>query len=281
MDETGKHSSDWKVQYLRFVHFGDHADHISLPWEQSEAGQRVPVCESKMIHSYDHRDATFDQCSRKDIISGRPRLTSIPEKRDIEFGVQPRYFIDEEFERQLFSKYPDRMDDWLLTWRDVARNTDERTCIAAAIPRIPTSVSCPVLGTDPQANAALLLANLNSIILDYAARQKTSGIHLNFGILKQLPVIAHRAYSETDRVFIFERVAEAPHPDQQWMEQMGRNVTTQKWGFLANSRHLLHDRDSKFCLSFRHLIEAGKVKTMPLPARNPNLNAMRNAGCDR
>jgi putative transposase len=64
-----------------------------------------------------------------------------------------------------------------------------------------------------------------------------------------------------------------PHPDQQWMEQMGRNVTMQKWGFLANSRYLLHDRDSKFCLSFRQLIEAGKVKTMALPARSPNLNA--------
>jgi hypothetical protein len=34
-----------------------------------------------------------------------------------------------------------------------------------------------------------------------------------------------------------------PHPDQQWMDQMGRNVTMQKWGFLANSRYLLHDRD--------------------------------------
>jgi hypothetical protein len=57
------------------------------------------------------------------------------------------------------------------------------------------------------------------------------------------------------------------------MEQMGRNVTMQKWGFLANSRYLLHDRDTKFCTSFRQLIEAGRVKTMPLPARSPNLNA--------
>jgi transposase InsO family protein len=64
-----------------------------------------------------------------------------------------------------------------------------------------------------------------------------------------------------------------PHPDQQWMEQMGRNVTMQKWGFLANRRYLLHDRDTKFCMSFRHLIEAGRVKTLPLPARSPNLNA--------
>jgi hypothetical protein len=52
-----------------------------------------------------------------------------------------------------------------------------------------------------------------------------------------------------------------------------RNVTMQKWGFLANSRYLLHDRDTKFCISFRQLIEAGRVKTMPLPARSPNLNA--------
>ena len=54
---------------------------------------------------------------------------------------------------------------------------------------------------------------------------------------------------------------------------MGRNVTMQKWGFLADSKYLLHDRDSKFCLSFRQLIEAGRVKTMPLPARSANLNA--------
>src|SRR5664280_2573856 len=44
-------------------------------------------------------------------------------------------------------------------------------------------------------------------------------------------------------------------------------------GISGDSRYLLHDRDSKFCMSFRQLIEAGKVKTMPLPARSPNLNA--------
>ena len=52
------------------------------------------------------------------------------------------------------------------------------------------------------------------------------------------------------------------HPDQQWMDQMGRNVTMQKWGFLANSRYLLHDRDSKFCPSFRQLIEERWVRSV-------------------
>ena len=63
------------------------------------------------------------------------------------------------------------------------------------------------------------------------------------------------------------------HPDQEWMEQMARNVTMEENGFLANRRYLLHDRDSKYCPSFRQIIEAGSVTTLALPARIPNLNA--------
>jgi hypothetical protein len=64
-----------------------------------------------------------------------------------------------------------------------------------------------------------------------------------------------------------------PYPDQQWMEQQARNVTMKDWGFLAQSRYLLHDRDGKFCPLFREVIQAGKVKPLKLPARSPNLNA--------
>jgi transposase InsO family protein len=63
------------------------------------------------------------------------------------------------------------------------------------------------------------------------------------------------------------------HPDQEWMEQMARNVTMEGTGFLASRRHLLHDRDSMYCASFRHLIEAEKVKALVLPPHSPNLNA--------
>jgi putative transposase len=65
----------------------------------------------------------------------------------------------------------------------------------------------------------------------------------------------------------------SPHPDQEWMEQMARSVTMEDSGFLVNRKYLLHDRDSKYCSSFRHMIETGSVKTLALPARSPNLNA--------
>ena len=64
-----------------------------------------------------------------------------------------------------------------------------------------------------------------------------------------------------------------PHPDEEWMKQMARNLTLEQWGFLGNCRYLLHDRDGKFCPSFDEIIELGNVKPIPLPARSPNLNA--------
>ena len=64
-----------------------------------------------------------------------------------------------------------------------------------------------------------------------------------------------------------------PYPDQEWMEQQGRNMTMEQWGCLRGCRYLLHDRDTKFCQSFRELIESGSVKPIRLPARSPNLNS--------
>ncbi len=64
-----------------------------------------------------------------------------------------------------------------------------------------------------------------------------------------------------------------PHPNEQWMKQIARNVTMDEWGFLENCSYLIHDRDTKYCESFRDIIESGDVKTLPLPARSPNLNA--------
>jgi len=43
------------------------------------------------------------------------------------------------------------------------------------------------------------------------------------------------------------------HPDREW--------------------YVLHDRDTKFCASFRSALASGCVKTIQLPAKSPNLNA--------
>ena len=64
-----------------------------------------------------------------------------------------------------------------------------------------------------------------------------------------------------------------PHPHEQWMTQVARNVTMADVGFLSSSRYLIHDRDSKFCESFRLTIEAVAITPVKLPARSPDLNS--------
>ena len=63
------------------------------------------------------------------------------------------------------------------------------------------------------------------------------------------------------------------HPDEAWMQQMARNATDEGWGYLDQRRYALHDRDAKFCGSFRATLASGGIHPIQLPARSPNLNA--------
>jgi len=56
-------------------------------------------------------------------------------------------------------------------------------------------------------------------------------------------------------------------------DRMVGAMTMEEWGCLRGCRYLLHDRDAKFCQSFRELITTGSVNPLRLPARSPNLNA--------
>ena len=63
------------------------------------------------------------------------------------------------------------------------------------------------------------------------------------------------------------------HPTETWMEQMARNAIDETSGHLRQHQYVLHDRDAKFCASFRATLASGNVKCLALPPRSPNLNA--------
>lgn len=57
------------------------------------------------------------------------------------------------------------------------------------------------------------------------------------------------------------------------MVQMARNATDVIDGVFRPIRFALHDRDTKFCASFRDTLRSGGLEPVVLPARSPNLNA--------
>ena len=64
-----------------------------------------------------------------------------------------------------------------------------------------------------------------------------------------------------------------PHPNEAWMKQIARNVTMADWGFLEDCRYLIHDRDTKFCRSFRSIIASMGIKPIRLPPQSPKMNS--------
>jgi SOS-response transcriptional repressor LexA len=153
----------------------------------------VALYEAKMVHHFNHR---FGDYRLKPSDYGK---SDLPTPDDAALGDPgymplPRYWVAEaEVEERLHGQWA---HTWLLGWRNVCRNTDVRTVIAAVFPRAAVGHSMPVLLPRHASPSliACLLANLCAMILDYSARQKVGGMNLTYGYLEQFPVLPPGTY---------------------------------------------------------------------------------------
>ncbi|ROR02913.1 Eco57I restriction-modification methylase domain-containing protein [Desulfosoma caldarium] len=75
-----------------------------------------------------------------------------------------------------------------LVFRDIARNTDERTCIAAVLP-LRSCFGHTLSGIKVSAAVESVCAVLNSFVFDFALRFRTAGTHLSFTYLARMPLV--------------------------------------------------------------------------------------------
>ena len=69
-----------------------------------------------------------------------------------------------------------------------------------------------------------------------------------------------------------EIVGATSHPNSEWMQQVGRNLTDCADGFFRLSTHVILDRDTKH-LPSRQILESSDIELVVLPPKSPNLNA--------
>jgi len=169
-------------------------------WRLAETGDRyelgegtmVPLYEAKMLHHFEHRFGDY-----RDRPSGSEN-TSLPQVpldrlQDPSYVAFPRYWVKPEpVAEALHGKWS---RNWLLGWRDITKTQNERTLIAAVIPRVGVGHTTPLFFTEqPVPKIAALVANLSSLVLDYATRQKVGGTHLTFTVMEQLPILPPSTY---------------------------------------------------------------------------------------
>ena len=155
---------------------------------QSPSGEWVPLYVGRMIHQFDHRAAsvTVNEANLHNAaLSGD---VTADMKADPTFAPTPQYWVHPPADAQSPT----------IAFRDIARATDARTVIAAILPNGAAGNTAPLLqGNLSAADQAFLLANLNSIVFDYVARQKAQSTHLNWYLLEQLPVVLPAAYERS------------------------------------------------------------------------------------
>lgn len=146
----------------------------------------------RTIHPFDHRAASVVENPANIHNPFNSAPTTLAEHSDPSFGPMPQFWVS-----RADIEWPDDLA-WALAFRDIARPTDVRTVIVAAVPVAAFGNTLPLLlpeapGVDALAvyrrGAPLLLANLGALVLDYVARQKVQSTHLNAYILEQLPVV--------------------------------------------------------------------------------------------
>jgi len=191
----------------------------------------VPLYEAKMIHHFDHRWATFDGAEMRDVTEF--------EKQDPCFSPVSRYWVPEhEVRNRLADKAWSR--SWLLGWRDITNATNERTIIASCFPRSGVGNNLPLMvfeETRPELIAGLL-GCLSSLVLDYVARHKVGGTHLNFFIYEQLPILPPDAYNAESLGFITPRVLElvyTSHSMKPYAEDIGYEGVPFTWDQLRRA----------------------------------------------
>jgi len=186
----------------------------------------LPLYEAKMIHQFDHRWASYGASGELRMANGESsRDVTLAEKQNPDFVVTPRYWVNKtEVEQRLRDKGWER--GWLLGWRDITNATNERTVIASVFPKSGVGNQLPLIFPAEQADSkiyAALIGNLSSLALDFVARHKVGGTHLNYFLSKQLPVLPPDFYTPTDLNFIVPRVLEltyTSHDMKPWADDL-------------------------------------------------------------
>ncbi|MFE2523779.1 Eco57I restriction-modification methylase domain-containing protein [Streptomyces sp. NPDC059382] len=196
------------------------------------ADRMLPLYEGKMAHHFDHRWNSYYGTGNED----RRRMEA-DEKLDPSAAAGARYWIADKGDistirggkkvevpgvsNRLSGAHWDR--GWVLGWRDVCRTTDERTAIAAFLPRTAVGHTYPLMlsGVTPALNVAMVAAQ-SSLVFDFVSRQKISDAHMKLFIWKQLPVPNPKVL-EPHTPFLTSRVLELVYTAHD-MEGLARDL---------------------------------------------------------
>jgi len=147
-------------------------------WIGPDGDVALPLYEGRMIGQFDF--------SEKGYVSGRGRSAVWREIPFDDKRIEPQYLMGEKTFRANYQKPKVAK----LAFMDITSSTNARTMIAVAHQNLPFGNSAPILNVRVHEilKTLLLGSTGNSLSFDYATRQRTSGLHLNWFIISECPI---------------------------------------------------------------------------------------------
>jgi hypothetical protein len=184
----------WGISFSQ-GHFNLTAD--SKLFLNSPNSTSVPLYEAKIIWHFDHRFSSYEF---KGVLKGKGGrgLPDMPVEylTDSAFRITPQNWVPSKL---VTDNTPVSWNKkWFFTFRDIANFKLERTAIAAIVPFYGIGNSLPIIYFENESTLKItcFLSNFNSLIFDYLVRQKVSGSHLNFFLVKQFSAINTNDYTQ-------------------------------------------------------------------------------------
>lgn len=213
-EESG--SNPWKVALGYACHMSHDSSEFKSGHHDNDAdNELIRVYEGKCFWIYNHRYATFSEGEYV-----QPTLENLVNRH---FTPRTKHYVRAEWMKSTMANLRvargmDYSTKWFICFRDTTNSTNERTAIFSVVPESAPANNGPFMLIDKKhwRLTPCLIAVLSSFVFDYSARFAVNGLHLNFFLLKQLPVIAPGEFekkcawstAESYATWIANRIAE-------------------------------------------------------------------------
>lgn len=206
-DLGGNEFNNWPVEYATLYHMANNSGEFRTSKElahegawlekdgkwRSKLGVWAPLYEGKMVQAFDHRASGITTVEGNLYRSGQAQTTTEGQRHDPSHVTAPRYFIQDPGNLRVE-----------VAIKDVTSTTNARSLIACLIPPVGAGHTLPIIRVNiedqvERARAqAILVALLNSTMVDFIARTKILSNHASWYILEQLPIMPQEVF-ETRR----------------------------------------------------------------------------------